>query len=232
MTRVYLVRHGSTEWNESRRFQGHHDVPLSALGRAQAARVAIRLSVEPIDVGYSSDLLRAHETAQIIVGERPIPIITDVRLRECCFGEWEGLRHDEIAVRDPELWEAYLGNPAENCPPGGESLNVLAERVAAGFRALAGAPITPGETEEPSGWFAAGSTSPRGVLLASHGAALGVLLRALLGFDPGRERGLPIRPASLSIVELGPHGTEALVIGDTSHLEGLEETRAAWPTRA
>src|SRR5262245_53202123 len=102
MTVFYIIRHGETDWNLSGRWQGHADVPLNALGRAQAQRLAERLRREDtrLDSIYSSDLLRAWETALIIgdalgVAPRPLPA-----LREIDVGAWSGLTRAEVLMRD------------------------------------------------------------------------------------------------------------------------------------
>ena len=89
--RVLLVRHAPTAWNLARRFQGHADTPLDDLGRRQTARLADRLSGEPISAIYASDLRRASETAAIIATEVGAMVMLEPRLRELSFGVWEGL---------------------------------------------------------------------------------------------------------------------------------------------
>ena len=91
MTTLLLVRHGETDWNAEGRLQGHTDRPLSDYGRRQARRLAEELEGEELEAIYSSDLARAHETAEI-VGERlGLPIALEPDLREKDWGTWEGL---------------------------------------------------------------------------------------------------------------------------------------------
>ena len=91
MTTLLLVRHGETDWNAEGRLQGHTDRPLSDYGRRQARRLAEELEGEELEAIYSSDLARAHETAEI-VGERlGLPIVLEPGLREKDWGTWEGL---------------------------------------------------------------------------------------------------------------------------------------------
>ena len=99
MLRLILVRHGETEWNAQRRYQGHSDVPLSALGRRQAARAAERLAALKIDAVYTSDLGRALETAEIIAEQRGLEVCAEPRLRELNFGVFEGLTFDEAQAQ-------------------------------------------------------------------------------------------------------------------------------------
>ncbi|MBX6395401.1 MAG: histidine phosphatase family protein, partial [Alicyclobacillaceae bacterium] len=87
---ICLVRHGETVWNREQRLQGHQDIPLTDKGREQARAVARRLSTEPWDLVYSSDLSRARETAEIIAKHCGVRVVTDPRLRERFYGRFEG----------------------------------------------------------------------------------------------------------------------------------------------
>ncbi|MDQ6695078.1 MAG: histidine phosphatase family protein, partial [Chloroflexota bacterium] len=97
-TRIYLVRHGQTVWNVEHRFQGHLDVPLSDVGRKQAEALALRIGAEPANFSslYSSDLLRAVETAQPISRALSLKIKLLPDLREINGGRWQGSSLDEI----------------------------------------------------------------------------------------------------------------------------------------
>ena len=88
--KLYLVRHGETDWNKQKRIQGQVDIPLNAFGRSLAKKTAEGLKSIPFDVCYSSPLGRAEETARLILNERDVPIITDNRIMEMAFGEYEG----------------------------------------------------------------------------------------------------------------------------------------------
>jgi probable phosphoglycerate mutase len=107
-TILLLARHGETDWNRDRRIQGHSDVPLNAAGRAQAVELAQRPELSAVRAGYSSDLSRATETAEIALAGRA-PLVTLEGLRERHFGTWEGLTDKEVhrrfpAVRDGRAW--------------------------------------------------------------------------------------------------------------------------------
>jgi probable phosphoglycerate mutase len=91
VTTLLLVRHGETDWNAEGRLQGHTDRPLTDFGRRQARQLADELAGEGLEAIYSSDLVRARETAEI-VGERlGLPVVLDPDLREKDWGNWEGL---------------------------------------------------------------------------------------------------------------------------------------------
>jgi probable phosphoglycerate mutase len=120
MKRLILVRHGETDWNAENRLQGQQDVPLNEIGIHQADDIARALADESLDVIYTSDLIRASETAARIAARHGLTPVPDVRLRQSAKGRWEGLTWGEIAERYPadlERWrrdQTYL-------PPGGET---------------------------------------------------------------------------------------------------------------
>ncbi len=101
MTTVLLARHGETDWNREGRWQGWADPPLNSTGREQAAVLARQLRETPFDAVYSSDLRRAHETAELVAAPHGVPVITEPGLREIDVGSWSGLTRDEIAERFP-----------------------------------------------------------------------------------------------------------------------------------
>jgi len=98
---ILLARHGETDWNRDGRFQGWADPPLNAAGRAQARALADQLRDTPFDAAYSSDLRRAHETAQIVAAAHGVDVVTDPGLREIDVGSWSGLTRAEIEERFP-----------------------------------------------------------------------------------------------------------------------------------
>ncbi|SMP14623.1 alpha-ribazole phosphatase/probable phosphoglycerate mutase [Laceyella tengchongensis] len=103
-THVFLVRHGVTEWNQTKRYQGQQNVPLSELGRQQAERVASYLADQPFAAIYSSDLERAHETARCIAAKQGISVTCFSEFRERYGGEWEGRTVEEV-LREYTDWE-------------------------------------------------------------------------------------------------------------------------------
>jgi probable phosphoglycerate mutase len=100
VTTILLVRHGETDWNAERRWQGHADRPLNDVGRRQARALAARLD-DDVDAVYSSDLARARETAEILGERLGLPVRLDARLREVDVGEWSGLTTAEVEARFP-----------------------------------------------------------------------------------------------------------------------------------
>lgn len=118
---LYVVRHGATDWNHAGRIQGHVDTPLNETGRAQARLASIRLAAFGATALYSSDLLRAYETATIIGQAAGLEVVPQADLREIHFGAWQGLSSPEIRERDPEVYAARRANPYDVAPQGAET---------------------------------------------------------------------------------------------------------------
>lgn len=128
-TRLILIRHGETDWNVEKRYQGQEDPPLNGRGRDQALFLAEALSAIPLDVLYSSPLARARETAQIITEQLGIPLHFEARLKEIHLGEWGGKLSAEVAAQDPDRHLRWEADAWSVTPPGGESLFQVRERV-------------------------------------------------------------------------------------------------------
>ena len=116
---VYLMRHGQTDWNKEYRLQGATDIPLNEEGRRQAKEAAEKMRDIPFECVYSSPLIRAKETAQIISAFHDIPTVVDDRLKEMSFGIYEGTTPDyeKQDINRVLLFEA----PHRFVPQGGES---------------------------------------------------------------------------------------------------------------
>lgn len=164
--RIVLWRHGRTEWNAQRRFQGQSDIPLDDEGLAQAERAArLLVHVEPSRI-VSSDLQRARKTATFLSELTALQITTDERLRETYAGEWEGLRRPELLENYGDqlaLWasDAYVR------PGGGETRIEVADRMVAAIN------------EHLQGLPADGT-----LVVATHGGAARAAIGALLEIPP------------------------------------------------
>jgi broad specificity phosphatase PhoE len=126
---LYIVRHGTTDWNQSGRIQGHMDIPLNEAGRAQARLARRRLAPLGATALYSSDLLRAYETAQIIGQGTGLRVMQQPGLREINFGVWQGLSSPQIRERDPEVYAARRANPYDVAPTGAETWRQFYDRA-------------------------------------------------------------------------------------------------------
>ncbi len=135
MTDLLIVRHGETDWNAELRFQGHADRPLNETGRAQARALADELSDVAADAIYSSDLIRARETAEILSERLGLPVTAWRELREIDVGDWEGLTREEIDARFPDGYLAWRsGEPGWS---GGETYDELGARVLSALERIA-----------------------------------------------------------------------------------------------
>lgn len=127
---IYVMRHGETAWNHSRRLQGQHGADLNEEGILLAEVTRDGMKDIPFDICYTSPLLRARHTAEIVIGDRNIPIVEEPRIMEIAFGEWEGkscdLKHLEIPR---ENYLAFHDDPFGYVPPaGGETIREVVTR--------------------------------------------------------------------------------------------------------
>lgn len=157
MTEFWLIRHGQTDWNARRIYQGQADIPLNEVGIEQARQLAERLKAERFDAIFASDLIRAVQTAEILAGDSKDAIQIDRRLREICQGAWEGLSLDEVQEKYADDFKRGFEDPAYSRAPGGESVAEVAARMAAA-------------ADEIAGLFPTGR-----VMLVSHGLAVSTL---------------------------------------------------------
>ncbi|HJQ34832.1 MAG TPA: histidine phosphatase family protein [Pyrinomonadaceae bacterium] len=130
-TRVLLVRHGQSQGNAEHRFGGHSPTPLSELGRRQAEATARSLAAEGVNAIYSSDLLRAVQTAEPLARATGLEIRRTAALRERSVGLMEGLTFEEAAAAHPEEYAALLRRDFEHVLAGGESYRQLLDRASA-----------------------------------------------------------------------------------------------------
>lgn len=162
MTTILLARHGESDWNRARRWQGHADRPLTGLGRQQARDLADRLADTELDAIYSSDLQRARETAEIVARAQGLEVTPLRDLREVDVGSWSGLTRSDAEQRFPEAYARWLvgGEGWDD----GETYDQLSQRV---VRAIA--EIAAAHPDERVFVVAHGGT-----IRTVHAAALGV----------------------------------------------------------
>ena len=201
-TRVLAIRHGETAWNVGAKIQGHLDIPLNDTGRWQAERMAATVADDAIDVIYSSDLLRASQTAEPIARLCQLPLTTDAGLRERCFGVFQGMTFPEIEARWPEEARRWSKRDPDFGPDGGgESLTVFYDRcVGAATRLVA---AHPGQT----------------VVLVAHGGVMDCLYRAATRVDLRAPRSWQLSNASINRLLYTPEGFTLVGWNDTGHLD-------------
>jgi alpha-ribazole phosphatase len=198
--RWIFVRHGETAWNADGRYQGQADVPLSAVGRQQAEAVARRLASEALTAIHSSDLRRAHATAETIAAHHDRPVQLEPRLREVCFGQWQGLTYAQMAAQFPDQVARWNADRVHRAPPGGETLAQVAARVAAALDDVRAA-------------YDDGT-----VLLVAHGGTIRAALCTLLNKSPGELWQFSVGNTALTTVEFHRLGPVLHQHNDTHHL--------------
>jgi probable phosphoglycerate mutase len=132
-TRICIIRHGETEWNVEKRIQGHTDVPLNEVGRAQALAMAFNAAHQCFHAVYSSDLLRTVETAQVLAQREDLEVKLLPQLRERHYGLFQGITAEEGAALHPAAYAHYVARDLDYDFETGESLRRFAERVADGI---------------------------------------------------------------------------------------------------
>ena len=184
MTTVYLARHGESDWNVERRWQGHADRPLTERGLCQAQELAEKLAGVRLDAVYASDLRRAWETAEAVARPRGLPVVRLPELREVDVGSWGGLTREECESRFPAEFQRWREGGAgwED----GESYDDMSARILAAVRTIA--------ADHPEG----------AVLVVSHGGPIRAVHAEALGVDIATHRRTgPVEPnARLSAVSI------------------------------
>lgn len=197
--KVVLVRHGETDHNATGILQGHARIPLNARGRRQAALVAERLATLRPSVLYSSDILRAHETATIISEQLRLPIQFCEGLREWHVGTWAG---KPVADYTAHL-EAVNAHPVTYTPSGGESQMQTQNRMVAQMQTFLHQHR--GET----------------ILCVSHGRAIDLFARHILGLDVMETPAYGITNTSVNIFSFQDGDWEVVTLNEIRHLEAL-----------
>lgn len=199
-TTIYLVRHGQTEWNVQHRFQGHKDSPLTKLGIQQAEWLGDALKEDTFDLIYSSTSNRAYHTADIIRGERDVPIIDCEEFKEINLGVWEGQTQEQIAKSYPQQLDHFWNHPELFSVQDSETFNEVRERAVNKLVDIIGS--NPGAS----------------ILLVTHTVVVKVLMAYFEGRSMDRLWDLPyIHPTCLSKIELTDEVPSIILHGDVSH---------------
>ena len=203
-TRLIAIRHGETAWNRETRIQGQMDIALNETGLAQARAVAGALAGESVDAVYSSDLMRARQTAEAICAVTGAALRLDAGLRERAFGVFEGLTWADIAARCPaqsRRWRSRdLTFAAEG---GGETLTALYARCIGAIEAIAAA--HPGQT----------------VVVVAHGGVMDCLYRAGTRLPLDAPRSWTLGNAAINRLLYTAQGFSLIGWNDDFHLAPL-----------
>lgn len=202
MSRVILIRHGETAWNNERRIQGNLDQALSPRGLAQAGRVADALVARKIAAIYSSPLRRSLETAEAVARRLGLGVRVERDLREMGLGEWEGLTVEDIGARYGDLYRRWLANPLGDRPPGAEPLEAFQRRVVA---CIDGARAGAGSAE---------------LAVVTHGGVIKAYLCAVMGLPMSQLFRIRVDNAAINEVAWDAPLPRVALLNDTCHLDG------------
>ena len=195
------MRHGETVWNAEHRVQGQLDVPLSAVGQAQALAAAKVLTLEKFDAIYSSDLSRARQTARPAAEFLAREILLEKDLRERHYGIFERLTYAEVQARYPEDYARFEARDPEYAFRTGESLRDFSVRSISIITTLAQ------------------RHQDQHILVVTHGGVLDKLYRFVTGLPLSAPRNFGIPNAGLNRIELTPAGWEIRSWADVAHLD-------------
>jgi probable phosphoglycerate mutase len=200
---IYIIRHGTTDWNTSGRIQGHLDPPLNATGRWQAQLVSQRLTGLGATALYSSDLQRAYETAQIIGRTVGLRVVQKIGLREMHFGRWQGWTSQQIRERDPAGYAARRADPYDVPPPGGETWRRFYDRA---VRALEEVLTT---------------TAAEQIIVVTHSGVCTALGLRAQGLDCTGRRTFSNDNCSLHTIVVAGAQWRAVCLNDVTHLSSV-----------
>lgn len=195
-TKLILIRHGQTDWNLKKRYSGFIDIALNAQGREEARKLIKRLKGQEIHKVYSSDRLRALQTARIVFKRSEIEIVPD--LRELHFGCFEGLTYKEIMAKYPAIYKKWLRDPFAVTIPGGEPLVDFRKRVAGALKKIVAC------------------NKDKTAAIICHGGTISIFI----GYITKTRKFWQELPAaaSLSVIEYRNNKADIRLLNDTAHL--------------
>ena len=180
MAKLYLIRHGETDYNNALRFQGQTDIPLNQKGIEQAEKAADFFRDIPLQAIYTSTLIRAKTTAEIIAGVKGMEVQETDALREMSFGIWENMNSKDIQKKYAKEWKDFFASPANTKIPQGESMSDVQKRVYPVVQEIL--------DQYPEG----------DVAFVAHGGIIRVLMCTMLGLDLNRAWHLQVGNASIT----------------------------------
>ena len=197
--RIYVLRHGVTQWNRLKKVQGIMDIPLAEEGISLAKRTGECLKEVPFDICYTSPLIRARQTAECVLGNRNIPVIPDRRIQEIDFGDLEGtcFKDEQGRVIDENM-RLFFERPQDYVrPKGGESIGDVLNRTADFWKEI---------TTDPA-------LQEKTILVSTHGCAARALLQNVYQNPQDFWHGCVPPNCSINLVEV-VNGTAKLIEED------------------
>ena len=202
---LIMIRHGETEWNKNRRYQGQEDVSLNEKGREQARLAAEALAGEDLDMICASDLSRAYDTASELTADRELEVREFPDLRELDFGNWGGQSYEDIVENDEKRFKDWLENPGETSPPEGEAMDEFRERVCGAFDR-----IIEHEAEK--------------IAVVAHGGTLRIFLVDILDIPLERYTRLYFDNGGITRIKFYDGNPVVTLVNSTHHLQELENS--------
>ncbi len=203
MTRVYLVRHGTTEWNKEEIFRGRLDCKLNETGQAEARGLAEYFADIPLQAIYSSPLSRAMETALPIARAKALPVAPRPEFIDMDFGEWQGRPLREVREKYSELYRLWRERPEAVHFPGGENLIQVRARAWEGLQEVV--------RENPE----------KTVLILAHRVITKVLICAGLGLDDSHFWHIKQDTTAVNCLEYRRGFFVTSLVNDTCHLKSI-----------
>jgi broad specificity phosphatase PhoE len=204
MTKIILIRHGETDWNREQVFRGRNDVPLNAVGLAQARAVRDSLKHADISVLYASPLSRAIKTASTIGEKRDLSVNLEEGVIDIDFGTWQGLSHQLVKEKFKDLYEIWMNQPHSVRFPEGESLDDVQKRSLQALERIV--KNNPGKT----------------VALVSHRVVNKVLLCTVLGLELSRFWYIKQDTCAVNRFEYKDGEFYLTLLNDICHLTGIK----------
>ena len=203
LTRVILIRHGQTVWNEGDRFRGQIDLDLDDVGLRQAEAIASHVKHWPVRRLFSSPLKRARQTAQAVADLMSLEAQQLDGFNDINYGQWQGHTPSEMVVEQPDLYRLWRTQPDQVTFPEGESLNQISTRSTSALEELLAK--YPGET----------------MAIVSHKVVCKLLLLHVLGLDNSHFWNVEQDNGAINILEMKNNVLMAALINDTCHLKGI-----------
>lgn len=200
--KIYLTRHGETEWNKELRMQGWKNSNLTEKGIEDAKSLGKHLKNINFDLIYSSPLKRALDTAKYIRGMKNTKIVINENFKEMNFGLWEGMNEEELTKKYPKEYEIFLQKPQLFKPFGGETFTEFVNRIEKGLYDVID-----------------NNSDTDNILIVAHAVVIKAIMKIVKGYGIEKLWSLPfIRGTSVTVLEVENRNIKILLEGDTSHV--------------
>ncbi|MBW1973132.1 MAG: hypothetical protein DRG20_04490 [Deltaproteobacteria bacterium] len=200
MTRIYIVRHGNTLWNKDKIFRGHKDIPLDETGKEEAKKVADVMSEIKIDKIFSSPLLRAKETADIIAKPHNLDVEKENAFIDISFGEWQGISLNKVKEKWPKLYDKWLNEPDKVKFPKGDRLEDVLKRSVGKIKDLVNI------------------YSDKNLLIVSHRVVNKVMILGCLGIDLSHFWQIGQDTCAINLILYNGNSFILSILNDTCHI--------------